>query len=102
MLTFLKYLFSETEYKPVLHSFLRSSKMAEELHENGYIIADLLKENEKQSLRRSYEKHYKERGNQDGEFFGVFSKDIHDEINNILNALFNELDEFVVIAVRHC
>jgi hypothetical protein len=86
----------EREYVPVRHTFFRDSKIAQQLHETGYYVADFLGSKERVALLELYEKNHQLDNRQDGVFFGTFSKDteyrkkVHNAINEILAQSFNK------------
>jgi len=93
-----KYLFGQRKevYQPIKHTFFRNPEIADQLHEEGYYVADFLKERERALLNEVYEKHHRLEDQKGGVFFGIFSKDVayrkqvHNSINQILQETFNQ------------
>lgn len=84
------------DYKALRHTFFRDPAIANQLHEEGYYIADFLGEQAKISLIDLYKTYHQLEEKQDGVFFGTFSKDldyrkiVHDAINKVLAEAFSK------------
>lgn len=81
-------------WKPVLHSVFKDSKLRQELHEVGYTVVPFLDKDQIVSLKKLYELEHSLDMKNGGMFYSLYSKDleyrkrIHNEIANIVSPSF--------------
>ena len=83
-------------WKPIKHTLLKDTSLADTIHEKGYAIVQMLNEQQLSQLRNSYDSLHDIADERGGMFYSVYSRDlpyrkkVFQELESVLGSIYQE------------